>query len=52
MKLLKKFNPVMSACALATIALFVVDPTLITGVCCGCSTGMFISDTIYNWDKR
>jgi hypothetical protein len=52
MKLLKKFNPTMSIVTLATAVICVIDPTLITCSCCGFCAGAWMSDTIYNWNKR
>ena len=52
MKLLKKFNPTMSIVTLVTAVICVIEPTLITSICCGFCAGAFMADTIYNWNKR
>ena len=52
MKLFKKINPIMGVCTLAIAIICAIEPTLITGTCCGLSVGTFIADTIFNWKYR
>lgn len=52
MKVFKKFNLPLCACAVVVTTLFAIEPTLISSICCGFCLGMFASDTISNWKTR
>ena len=52
MKLLRKFNWTLAACALCITGLFVIDTSMLGAFCCGFSVATLVADTMFHWKTR
>ena len=44
---IKPFSWISLICCIVTIVMLIVAPTLITAICCGGCSGLFVADTIW-----